>query len=28
MNAGLMMPFALTLSDREIERLAAHYANL
>jgi len=28
MNAGLMMPFAMTLSDREIERLAAHYANL
>lgn len=28
MNAGLMMPFAMTLSDREIERLAAHYGNL
>lgn len=28
MNSGLMMPFAMTLSDREIERLAAHYANL
>ena len=28
MNARLMMPFAMTLSDREIERLAAHYANL
>lgn len=28
MNAGLMMPFAMTLSDREIERLAAHFSNL
>jgi cytochrome c553 len=28
MNAGLMMPFAMTLSDREIERLAAHYSNV
>lgn len=28
MNAGLMMPYAMTLSDREIERLAAHYAYL
>ena len=28
MNAGLMMPFALTLSDREIERLAAHFSSL
>lgn len=28
MNAGLMMPFAMTLSDREIERLAAHYSRL
>ena len=27
MNAGLMMPFAMTLSDREIERLAAHFSN-
>ncbi len=25
MNAGLMMPFAMTLSDREIERLASHF---
>jgi len=28
MNAGLMMPFAMTLSNREIERLAAHFSNL
>ena len=28
MNAGLMMPFAMTLSDREIERLAAHFSAL
>ena len=28
MNAGLMMPYAMTLSDREIERLAAHFCNL
>lgn len=28
MNAGLMMPFAMTLSDREIDRLAAHYSRL
>ena len=28
MNSGLMMPFAMTLSDREIERLAAHFSSL
>ena len=28
MNAGLMMPYAMTLSDREIERLAAHFSSL
>ena len=28
MNAGLMMPFAMTLSDLEIERLAAHFSAL
>ena len=26
MNAGLMMPYALTLSDREIERLATRFS--
>ena len=27
MNGGLMMPYAMTLSDREIERLATHFSN-
>jgi cytochrome c553 len=27
-NAGLMMPYAMTLSDREIERLATQFSNL
>ena len=28
LNAGLMLPYATVLSDREIERLAEHYAAL
>lgn len=28
LNAGLMLPYAASLSDREIERLADHYAAL
>lgn len=28
MNAGLMMPFAMTLSDREIDRLATHFSKV
>jgi cytochrome c553 len=27
-NAGLMLPYAAVLSDKEIERLAAYYARL
>jgi len=27
-NAGLMMPYAMTLSGREIERLAAHFSRV